>query len=115
MSLEPALELRKAAVIHAAAVHSRMNGPGHLGCSDDRPRRPPQLCEEIGPLYPFEDDARTAVHLQPLERPYLGVERGGVEAGAEEAQDLSVLPGEHLRLAALSDLLELRCARHPGG
>src|SRR6266516_3774615 len=129
MPLEPILELRKAAVIHAAAVHLRVDGSAHASRAEDGPRRPTELREEIRPLDPFKDHALAAVDADSLARPrhrqaisvgqlqcpYLGIEGRGVEAGAEEAQDLAVLPGEHLSFAALGDFLEPAFDCHRGG
>src|SRR5947209_13443281 len=105
MPLEPILELRKAAVIHAAAVHLRVDGSAHASRAEDGPRRPTELREEIRPLDPFKDHALAAVDADSLARPrhrqaiwvgqlqcpYLGIEGRGVEAGAEEAHELAFL------------------------
>src|SRR5438093_220512 len=129
MPLEPILELRKGAVIHVTAVHLGVNGPAHASRAEDGPRRPSQLRKEIRPLDPFEDHADAAVDADSLARlrhrqsisvsqlqcQYLGIEGRGVETGAEEAQDLAVLPGEHLRFAALGDFLEPAFDCHRGG
>ena len=129
MPLEPILELRIAAVIHAAAVHLRVDGSAHASRAEDGPRRPTELGEEIRPLDSFKDHALAAVDADSLARPrhrqaisvgqlqcpYLGIEGRGVEAGAEEAQDLAVLPGEHLSFAALGDFLEPAFDCHRGG
>src|SRR2546425_1356920 len=129
MPLEPILELRKAAVTHAAAVHLRVDGSAHASRTGDGPRRATELREEVRPLDSFKDHARAAVDADSLPRPrhgesisvgqlqcpYLGIEGRGVEAGAEEAQDLAVPPGEHLRFAALRHFLEPAFDCHRGG
>jgi ubiquinone/menaquinone biosynthesis C-methylase UbiE len=86
----------------------------------------PKLGEEVHSLDLLQNKPCTPIHsyalaglgdgkaasMSEVQCADLGVQARGVEAGAEQAQDLAVPPREHLCLAPLSYFRELRLARH---
>jgi len=129
LSFQPAFEHWESVIANTTRVHLCMDGPAHPGRSNDRPRSAAKLREEIRSLDAFQNkpcpsvrgnalaglrDGNTAP-MSELQRAHLGVQRRGIEARAEQAEDLALLPGEHLGLAAFCDLRQVSCTHHLGG
>ena len=129
LPFQPAFKHRKSIIIDPTAMHLGMDGTAHPGGRYYAPGSLPEFRQKVSSLDAFENNTCSSVEVYPFAGPGhrqaalvgqlqsddFAVEGGRVEARAEQAQDRTVLPSEHLGLAALCDFLEIAFASHLGG